>query len=124
MRLQQPVCLQLQLVTAPASVIATHEPDLPIPPQSWLHRAYPNMTWPVTLYEGGHFLVLELPERFPAEIRDAFRLPLTGLTADPPPSVRTGTLLRIAPGISPAHHARSTPASGRLGSGPLAAGAG
>jgi pimeloyl-ACP methyl ester carboxylesterase len=61
------------LITAPASVLATHEPHLPIPPQSWLFRAYPNLTRHVTLDEGGHFLALESPERFTTEIRDAFR---------------------------------------------------
>jgi pimeloyl-ACP methyl ester carboxylesterase len=61
------------LVTVPASVIATHEPKLPVPPQSWLRRAYPNMTRLVTLDQGGHFLALESPERFVTEVRDAFR---------------------------------------------------
>jgi pimeloyl-ACP methyl ester carboxylesterase len=61
------------LITVPTSVIATHEPKLPIPPQSWLRRAYPSLTRLVTLDEGGHFLALESPDRFVAEIRDAFR---------------------------------------------------
>ena len=61
------------LITVPASVLATHEPRLPIPPESWLRRAYPNLTRLVTLDEGGHFLALESPGRFVAEIRDAFR---------------------------------------------------
>ena len=61
------------LITVPASVLATHEPRLPIPPESWLRRAYPNLTRLVTLNEGGHFLALESPGRFVAEIRDAFR---------------------------------------------------
>ncbi len=61
------------LITVPASVLATHEPGLPIPPESWLRRAYPNLTRLVTLNEGGHFLALESPGRFVAEIRDAFR---------------------------------------------------
>ena len=61
------------LITVPASVLVTHEPRLPIPPESWLRRAYPNLTRIVTLDEGGHFLALESPERFVTEIRDAFR---------------------------------------------------
>jgi pimeloyl-ACP methyl ester carboxylesterase len=61
------------LITVPASVLAPHEPKLPIPPQSWLRRAYPNLTRMVTLDEGGHFLALESPDRFVTEIRDAFR---------------------------------------------------
>jgi pimeloyl-ACP methyl ester carboxylesterase len=61
------------LITVPASVLVPHEPRLPIPPESWLRRAYPNLTRLVTLDEGGHFLALESPERFVTEIRDAFR---------------------------------------------------
>ncbi|MEN3307730.1 MAG: hypothetical protein V7603_3932 [Micromonosporaceae bacterium] len=60
-------------VTVPASVLAPHEPRLPIPPESWLRRGYPNMTRFVRLDRGGHFLALESPERFVAEIREAFR---------------------------------------------------
>src|ERR1022692_2426344 len=61
------------LIPVPASVLAPHEPRLPAPPESWLRRAYPNLTRIVTLDEGGHFLALESPERFVTEIRDAFR---------------------------------------------------
>jgi pimeloyl-ACP methyl ester carboxylesterase len=61
------------LITVPTSVIAAREPKLPIPPQSWLRRAYPRLTRLVTLDEGGHFLALESPDRFVTEIRDAFR---------------------------------------------------
>ena len=61
------------LITVPASVLVPHEPRLPAPPESWLRRAYPNLTRIVTLDEGGHFLALESPERFVTEIRDAFR---------------------------------------------------
>jgi len=61
------------LITVPASVLVPHEPKLPVPPESWLRRAYPNLTRLVILDEGGHFLALESPERFVTEIRDAFR---------------------------------------------------
>jgi pimeloyl-ACP methyl ester carboxylesterase len=61
------------VVTVRTSVLAPHEPKLPVPPESWLRRGYPNLTRLVTLDEGGHFLALESPERFVAEIRDAFR---------------------------------------------------
>jgi pimeloyl-ACP methyl ester carboxylesterase len=61
------------LITVPASVLVPHEPRVPVPPESWLRRAYPNLTRLVTLDEGGHFLALESPERFVTEIRDAFR---------------------------------------------------
>jgi pimeloyl-ACP methyl ester carboxylesterase len=60
-------------VATPTSVLAPHEPRLPVPPESWLRRGYPKLTRFVTLDEGGHFLALESPERFVAEIRDAFR---------------------------------------------------
>jgi pimeloyl-ACP methyl ester carboxylesterase len=62
-----------ELVTVPASVLATHEPKAAVPPESWLRRAYPNLGRFVVLDEGGHFLALEAPERFVAEVRDAFR---------------------------------------------------
>jgi pimeloyl-ACP methyl ester carboxylesterase len=61
------------LVTVPTSVLSTHEPNLPIPPESWLRRAYPNLTRMVTLEEGGHFPALESPERFVTKVREAFR---------------------------------------------------
>jgi len=61
------------LITVPASVLVTREPNLPIPPESWLRRAYPNLTRLVPLDQGGHFLALESPDRFVTEIRDAFR---------------------------------------------------
>jgi pimeloyl-ACP methyl ester carboxylesterase len=61
------------VVSAPTSVLLPHEPKLPVPPESWLRRGYPELTRLVTLDEGGHFLALESPERFVAEIRAAFR---------------------------------------------------
>lgn len=60
-------------ITAPASILLTHEPELPIPPASWLRRAYSDLRRITTLDKGGHFLGLEAPERLAAEIREAFR---------------------------------------------------
>ncbi|GAA1708106.1 epoxide hydrolase [Fodinicola feengrottensis] len=60
-------------VPVPTSVLLPHEPKLPVPPESWLRRAYPNLTRRVVLGEGGHFLALESPSRFVAEIEAAFR---------------------------------------------------
>jgi pimeloyl-ACP methyl ester carboxylesterase len=60
-------------VLVPTSVLAPHEPKLPVPPESWIRRAYPNLTRYEILNEGGHFLALESPERFVAEIRAAFQ---------------------------------------------------
>jgi pimeloyl-ACP methyl ester carboxylesterase len=62
-----------EAITAPSSVLIPHEPHLPVPPQSWLRRAYPGMERFVTLDRGGHFLALEDPHRFATEIREAFR---------------------------------------------------
>jgi pimeloyl-ACP methyl ester carboxylesterase len=61
------------VVSVPASVLLTREPELPAPPKSWLRRAYPNLTRLATAPRGGHFLALEAPEEFAAEVRAAFR---------------------------------------------------
>jgi pimeloyl-ACP methyl ester carboxylesterase len=62
-----------EAITAPTSVVIPHEPYLPVPPESWLHRAYPAMERFVVLDRGGHFLASEDPHRFVAEIRETFR---------------------------------------------------
>jgi len=62
-----------ETVSVPASVVITREPEIPVPPESWLRRAYPGLTRIARLDEGGHFLALEAPERFVAEVREAFR---------------------------------------------------
>jgi pimeloyl-ACP methyl ester carboxylesterase len=62
-----------EAITAPASVLIPHEPHLPVPPESWLRRAYPAMERCVVLQHGGHFLASEDPHRFAAEIRQTFR---------------------------------------------------
>jgi hypothetical protein len=62
-----------EAITAPASVLIPHEPHLPVPPESWLRRAYPAMERFVVLDRGGHFLASENPHRFAAEIRETFR---------------------------------------------------
>lgn len=59
-------------VIVPSAVMITREPDLPVPPESWLRRAYPNLTRFAQTDEGGHFLALEAPEKFVAQIRDTF----------------------------------------------------
>jgi pimeloyl-ACP methyl ester carboxylesterase len=61
------------VVSVPASIIVTREPEIPVPPESWLRRAYPALTRITTVDEGGHFLALEAPGRFVAEVREAFR---------------------------------------------------
>jgi pimeloyl-ACP methyl ester carboxylesterase len=49
-----------------------NEPDLPAPPESALRRAYPNLYRHQQLERGGHFIALESPETFVAEIVAAF----------------------------------------------------
>jgi pimeloyl-ACP methyl ester carboxylesterase len=61
-----------EAITAPAAVLIPHEPHLPVPPESWLRRAYPAMERFVVLDHGGHFLAAEDPHRFAAEIRRTF----------------------------------------------------
>jgi pimeloyl-ACP methyl ester carboxylesterase len=60
-------------VAVPASILFTREPELALPPESWLRRAYPQLTRIATAREGGHFLALESPEVFVTEVREAFR---------------------------------------------------
>ena len=62
-----------QRVTVPTSVLMPHEPDLPTPPQEWLRRAYADLRRYEKLSAGGHFLAAEAPDRFVAEVREAFR---------------------------------------------------
>jgi pimeloyl-ACP methyl ester carboxylesterase len=62
-----------EAIRMPTSVLIPHEPHLPVPPESWLRRAYPSMERFVVLDRGGHFLASEEPDRFVAEIREAFR---------------------------------------------------
>jgi pimeloyl-ACP methyl ester carboxylesterase len=62
-----------EAITMPTSVLIPHEPHLPVPPESWLRRPYPSMERFVVLDRGGHFLASEEPDRFVAEIREAFR---------------------------------------------------
>lgn len=61
-----------QRITVPASVVMPHEPDLPVPPESWLRRAYADLRRYRTLERGGHFWAAETPEQFAAEVRTAF----------------------------------------------------
>jgi pimeloyl-ACP methyl ester carboxylesterase len=62
-----------EAIMAPASVLIPHEPHLPVPPESWLRRAYPGLERFVVLDRGGHFLASEDPQQFAAEIRETFR---------------------------------------------------
>jgi pimeloyl-ACP methyl ester carboxylesterase len=61
------------IIRVPASVLVPNEPRLPIPPESWLRRAYPHLTRVAHAAQGGHFLAAENPELFAAELRNAFR---------------------------------------------------
>jgi pimeloyl-ACP methyl ester carboxylesterase len=59
-------------ITVPTSVLMPHEPDLPVPPESWLRRAHTDLRRYRILDRGGHFLAAEAPETFAAEVRAAF----------------------------------------------------
>jgi pimeloyl-ACP methyl ester carboxylesterase len=61
------------VVSVPASILLTREPEIPVPPESWLRQAYPRLTRIARADEGGHFLALESPQVFTDEIRTAFR---------------------------------------------------
>ncbi len=59
-------------ITVPASVLMPHEPDLPVPPESWLRRTYTDLRRYRVLERGGLFWAAETPDQFAAEIRRAF----------------------------------------------------
>jgi len=47
--------------------------DVYRPPDTWAHRAYPNLTYFHEVDKGGHFAAWEQPELFASELREAFR---------------------------------------------------
>jgi hypothetical protein len=59
-------------ITVPTSVVLPHEPNLPVPPESWLRRAYADLRRYQVLDRGGHFWAAETPDAFAAEMREAF----------------------------------------------------
>src|SRR5258706_133185 len=59
--------------TVPPGFLPPPDPTFPLPPESCLRRPYPTLDRFVTVDEGGHFLALEAPDLFVAEIRAAFR---------------------------------------------------
>jgi pimeloyl-ACP methyl ester carboxylesterase len=72
-RLYAPAPPPKDVVSVPASVLLTREPELPDPPESYLHRAYPSLYRVARTEQGGHFLAMESPSTFAAEVREAFR---------------------------------------------------
>jgi hypothetical protein len=60
-------------IEVPTAVLFPHEPNLPVPPPSWVRRAYAHTYRTKTLDRGGHFLAAEDPAGFVAAIREAFR---------------------------------------------------
>jgi hypothetical protein len=42
-------------IDVPTSVLSPDEPHLPVPPETWLRRAYPRLERAVTVERGGHF---------------------------------------------------------------------
>jgi pimeloyl-ACP methyl ester carboxylesterase len=61
------------VVRAPASIVVTREPELPVPSESALREVYPALTSVTRVASGGHFLALEAPEVFVERVRSAFR---------------------------------------------------
>jgi pimeloyl-ACP methyl ester carboxylesterase len=47
--------------------------DVYRPPESWVRRAYPHLTYFHEADKGGHFAAWEQPELFSEELRAAFR---------------------------------------------------
>ncbi|MGI5227246.1 epoxide hydrolase family protein [Actinoallomurus sp. CA-142502] len=82
-----------EAVSVPSSVLLTREPELPIPPEPWLRRAYPRMARLATTDEGGHFLALESPEQFVRHVREAFRPYRSAYSTSTgvPPVIRTSS---------------------------------
>jgi microsomal epoxide hydrolase len=60
-------------ITVPTSVVLPHEPDLPVPPESWLRRTHTDLRRYRKLDRGGHFWAAETPDQFAAETRAAFQ---------------------------------------------------
>ena len=60
------------VVKSPSTVLVPHQPNLVVPPESWIRRAYTHLDRYSRPERGGHFLALEAPDVFVAEIRRSF----------------------------------------------------
>lgn len=57
-----------QRVVVPTAVAAHPDPRAPFPPRSWVERGYDIVRW-TDLLRGGHFVAMEVPELFTADLR-------------------------------------------------------
>ncbi|MBB5163216.1 epoxide hydrolase family protein [Mycobacterium sp. AZCC_0083] len=55
-------------VEVPTAIAAHPDPRAPFPPRSWLERGYDVVRW-TELPRGGHFVAMEVPELFVADVR-------------------------------------------------------
>lgn len=55
-------------VVIPTAVAAHPDPRAPFPPRSWVERGYDIVRW-TDLPRGGHFVAMEVPELFVADLR-------------------------------------------------------
>lgn len=60
---------QGQRVVIPTAVAAHPDPRAPFPPRSWVERGYDVVRWS-DLPRGGHFVAMEVPELFVADLRE------------------------------------------------------
>jgi pimeloyl-ACP methyl ester carboxylesterase len=55
-------------VRIPTAVAAHPDPRAPFPPRSWVERGYDVVRW-TDLPGGGHFVAMEVPDLFVADVR-------------------------------------------------------
>jgi pimeloyl-ACP methyl ester carboxylesterase len=55
-------------VEVPTAIAAHPDPRAPFPPRSWVERGYDVVRW-TELPRGGHFVAMEVPELFVADVR-------------------------------------------------------
>ena len=73
---QNPLVFQADERVATPLGVAVFPKELPMPPRSWVERAFDVHRWEI-MPRGGHFAALEQPELLAEEIR-AFFKPLRG----------------------------------------------
>jgi pimeloyl-ACP methyl ester carboxylesterase len=71
-----PTAWKTSEISLPVAVTVFQE-DLYRPPESWVRRAYPSLTYFHEVQKGGHFAAWEQPQLFSEELRAAFK-PLRG----------------------------------------------
>ena len=71
-----PTAWKTSEISLPVAVTVFQE-DLYRPPETWVRRAYPSLTYFHEVQKGGHFAAWEQPQLFSEELRAAFK-PLRG----------------------------------------------